>query len=310
MVEHRSTRVVSDARARTLAGFWADEGDQGAPLAVLARTGAITSEAVATVDALLQRLAPGDSADPPRAAPAQLNELVRYMTAHGPRGPVQGWGAPHDNLLSDAASLMGWTLANSDGLPSRLLGSPGSPRLPHHGIWLIDPAHSSINFSATHLKMSRVRGFFASFDGSFTVDEPLTSSAVVVDISTASISTGVQMRDDHLRSGDFLDVQRYPSMVFASERLERVGDGWRMPGELTVRDITRPVTLDVQYLGVVPDPDADGERAGFTASTRVSREDFNLTWNRPLPMGQILIGSLIDIELNVVASDRALPDYA
>jgi polyisoprenoid-binding protein YceI len=182
----------------------------------------------------------------------------------------------------------------------------GTGRLPSPGTWTIDPVHSSVNFSARHLGLSKVRGRFTEFEGTVEVGEDPLGSLVTVAISTHSVSTGTDQRDDHLRSPDFLDVASHPTLDFVSRSIEKDGDAYRMTGDLTIRGVTRPVTLDLEFLGVVPDPMSGGERMSFEARTRINREDFGLTWSAPLETGQILVGKKVDIELEVVATSQPM----
>ena len=124
-------------------------------------------------------------------------------------------------------------------------------------------------------------------------------------MDAASIDTGVTDRDDHLRSGDFFDVDRYPKLLFRSTRVEHVaGDRYRVVGDLTIRDVTREVTLDVEYGGVAKDPWGN-QRAAFTATTSLQRTDYGLHWNQVLEAGGVLVGERVDIELEVQAVEDA-----
>lgn len=171
--------------------------------------------------------------------------------------------------------------------------------------WKLDPAHTLVGFSAKHMMFTTVRGRFKDVNGTVFVnaDNP-DASSVVVDIVVASIDTGVQQRDDHLRSADFLDVEHQPTMTFRSTRVEGAaqteGDRFKVIGDLTIRGTTREVVLDAIYGGEGKDP-WGGTRAGFTASTRIDRRDFNLTWNVALETGGILVGNEIRIEIEAQA---------
>jgi polyisoprenoid-binding protein YceI len=171
--------------------------------------------------------------------------------------------------------------------------------------WTIDPTHSSVTFAVKYMMISTVRGTFADVDGAIEFDEPHPErSSVVARIGAASINTGAAQRDAHLRSVDFFDVERYPSMTFRSTTIEPRGDGWAIGGELTIRDVTRPVVLDALAHGVVPGMQG-GRRAGFSALTRIDRADFGLTWNLALEAGGWLVGDAITIELEVAAVEAA-----
>lgn len=171
--------------------------------------------------------------------------------------------------------------------------------LPRTGTWVVDPSHSSVEFVSKHLVVSKVRGRFQAVSGTVQVAEPITDSSVDVRIEAASITTNDDGRDEHLRSPDFLDVQTYPELRFRSTGAHHVdGDRWTIPGELTIRDVTKPVELEVQYLGVHPDPWGN-EKAAFSATAEVDREEFGITWNQALETGGVLVGKTVKIELDV-----------
>ena len=175
--------------------------------------------------------------------------------------------------------------------------------------WQIDPAHSQIQFAARHLMISNVRGRFESFTGSVEFDEadPARSS-VDVQIEAASINTREAQRDGHLKSPDFLNAEQYPYLRFKSKRVDKVGDGHgRIVGELTIRDVTREVDLDVQYAGQARSPWGTLS-AGFSGTTRISRKDWGLTWNQALETGGVLVGDeiRINIDLEIVNQQDAL----
>lgn len=172
---------------------------------------------------------------------------------------------------------------------------------PPAGMWKLDPAHTIVGFVARHLMVTKVRGRFASFDGTLHIDEVPELSHAEVTIEASSIDTGTPDRDAHLRSPDFLDVERYPTLRFRSAGTEITGDNaFRLKGDLTIRDVTRPVVLDVQYEGTTADP-WGGTRAGFTASTEIDREDWGLTWNVALEAGGVVVGRKVKIEIEVEA---------
>jgi len=171
--------------------------------------------------------------------------------------------------------------------------------LPQTGTWTIDPSHSSVEFIAKHLVVSKVRGRFDSFSGTIGVADPVEESKVEVSIDAASINTGDPDRDGHVKSGDFLDVERFPQLTFRSTGSHRRDEQtWSVPGELTIRDTTKPVTLDVEYLGVFVDPWGN-EKAAFTASTELDREEFGVTWNQALETGGVLVGNKVKLEIDV-----------
>ncbi len=168
--------------------------------------------------------------------------------------------------------------------------------------WNIDGAHSGINFSIRHMVVSKVRGRFGKFSGEVALaDGDLARSSVDVTIDAASIDTGTAQRDTHLRSADFLDVERFPELRYRSKRIERVSDDrYLVVGDLTIRDVTREVALDVEYGGQARDPWGN-VRAGFIARAAIDRKDFGLGWNQVLEAGGLLVGDRVDIELEVQA---------
>jgi polyisoprenoid-binding protein YceI len=158
--------------------------------------------------------------------------------------------------------------------------------------------------------VSKVRGRFAKYTGNVQLDESdLTKSIVDVTIDASSIDTGVGDRDNHLRSPDFFDVAKFPELRFRSKRIEQKDDEhYRLVGDLTIRDVTREIALDVEYGGRAKDPWGN-ERVGFTAKTTLDRKDFGLAWNQVLETGGILVGDRIDIDVEVEAV-RALAQSA
>jgi polyisoprenoid-binding protein YceI len=172
--------------------------------------------------------------------------------------------------------------------------------------WSIDPAHTNVEFGVRHLMISTVKGRFGGVEGTVAVPNgDAVKAQFDVSIDTASIDTGVEQRDDHLRSADFFDVARFPKLTFRSKRVERIGaDRLRVTGDLTIRDVTREVALDVAELGSARDP-WGGARAGYTASTRINRRDFGLTWNQSLEAGGVLVGEDVSIALEVELLQQA-----
>jgi polyisoprenoid-binding protein YceI len=171
--------------------------------------------------------------------------------------------------------------------------------LPEAGTWTIDPGHSTVGFVARHLMVTKVRGSFTDVEGAATIAEDPLQSSVDVTITTASIATLSADRDAHLRSPDFFDVEQHPTITFRSTGLRHVrGDHWQLDGDLTIKDVTRPVTLDVQFEGLTGDP-WGGQRAAFTASTEVDREAWGLNWNVALETGGWLVSKKVKLELDV-----------
>jgi polyisoprenoid-binding protein YceI len=186
-----------------------------------------------------------------------------------------------------------------------VLGSAVRAALPAPGVWAIDPAHSALRATARHLSLSKVDGRFRRFSGSIHVTRPVVQSRVEVAIEAASIDTGTDDRDAHLRSADFLDTARFPSLTYRSTAVTPVaGERWRIDGMLTIRDIARVVPLDVIYLGTSPDP-WGGTRMAFTASTQLSLRDYAIRWNMALPDGLVVIGPTLRIDLDIEAVSRS-----
>ena len=170
--------------------------------------------------------------------------------------------------------------------------------LPAIGSWRIDPSHSSVEATVRHLGLSKVRGRFGSFTGTIDVADRPEDSSVEVSIDAASIDTREPARDEHLRSPDFLDVARFPTLDFRSTRVTGSGSRWQVEGHLTIRGTTRPVRLDVTFEGLERDP-WGGSRAAFSATAEIDREAFGLTWNQVLESGGVLVGKRVRVELEV-----------
>ncbi|MEU5654424.1 YceI family protein [Streptomyces sp. NPDC047737] len=173
------------------------------------------------------------------------------------------------------------------------------PQLPDPGDWEIEPSHTQIGFTARHIGMARIHGRFNTFAGAVRIADRMEDSAMHVVIDAASIDTNVQMRDDHLRSADFLDIERYPTLEFYSDRfVHRGGTRWGVTGGLTLHGVSRTVTLDTQYLGL--GNGLEGEtRAACRATTELHREDFTLTWQTMLARGIAVVGPSIKIDMDI-----------
>jgi polyisoprenoid-binding protein YceI len=167
------------------------------------------------------------------------------------------------------------------------------------GTYTIDPAHSEVTFSIRHL-MSKVRGSFTDFDGELSVADDLGVSTATASIRLASVDTRNADRDAHLRSAEIFDVERYPGMSFATTGVRAHGGRYLLDGELTIKDVTRPVTLEVEFNGIGTDP-WGGTRAGFTATTGLSRKDFGIEFNVPLQGDKVLLGDRVDVHLEIQA---------
>ncbi len=165
----------------------------------------------------------------------------------------------------------------------------------------IDSSHSGIHFAVRHMVVAKVRGAFTRFQGTIDLDEADPSTAKVsARIEAASIDTREPKRDEHLRSADFFEVDRYPELVFESTGVEKAGDGYRVTGALTLHGVQRTVVLEAELLGGGKDPWGN-RRVGFQARTTINRKDFGLHWNAALETGGVLVGDKVEIELDVEA---------
>ena len=169
------------------------------------------------------------------------------------------------------------------------------------GDYDIDPAHSRIGFTARHAMVTKVRGSFAEFSGTAHVDpsNPAAGHTELV-IQATSITTNQEQRDGHVRGADFLDVETFPTLTFRSTAVEFDGETARITGDLTIKDVTRPVTVDFEYTGSAKDPFGN-IRAGFEGSTTINRKDFGITFNAALETGGVLVSEKIGLELDVSA---------
>ena len=173
---------------------------------------------------------------------------------------------------------------------------------PVDGTYTIDAAHSRVGFSARHAMVTTVRGQFNEFEGSatFVAADPSTSSAQIV-IKTASIDTHQADRDAHLRSDDFFAVDTYPEIRFASTAAKLVdAETWELTGDLTIKDVTKPVTITFEYTGSATDPFGN-QRAGFEGSVTVNRKDWGLGWNAALETGGVLVSEKVKLEFDISA---------
>ncbi|ABS27388.1 YceI family protein [Anaeromyxobacter sp. Fw109-5] len=177
--------------------------------------------------------------------------------------------------------------------------------------WQVDGAHSAVNLTVRHMVISKVRGRFTKWDAKLALDTAdLARSSVEVEIDASSIDTGVGDRDAHLRSPDFLDAQKYPKLHYRSRRVEAVAkDRLRVVGDLTIRDVTREVVLDVEYGGQGKDPWGN-QRVGFTATASLNRKDFGLTWNQALETGGVLVADRVDVEIELQAIRQSATQVA
>ena len=171
---------------------------------------------------------------------------------------------------------------------------------PPAGKYELDLAHTAVEFVARHI-LTKVRGRFTDFSGWIDMAEPIEESSVHVEVKTASIQTNTEQRDEHLKSDDFLNVEKWPVMTFTSTGVRHTGgDTFELDGDLTIRDVTRPVTLTGEYLGTDTNPYGKTVLAA-TAKTTLEREDWNVSWNMVLETGGFLVSKTIDLEVEVEA---------
>ena len=170
--------------------------------------------------------------------------------------------------------------------------------VPTVGTWAIDPGHAEVAFIGRHFGLTKIRGRFTGVNGTVLIADEPNGSTVSVDIETASVSSGDRTRDDHLRSVDFFDVDQHPTATFRSTNVDINGTSGTMTGDLTIKGITKPVTLSVTFAGAATDP-WGGERSVFSASGQINREDWGLTWNMVLEAGGLLVSKQINLEIDV-----------
>ena len=166
--------------------------------------------------------------------------------------------------------------------------------------WTIDTSHTQIQFSVRHMMITKVRGNFDKFSGTVDLDENHPANTTVnIQVETASVNTREPNRDNHLRSPDFFNSTVYPSMIFKSTQVDVTDKNHAcLAGEMTIRDITHPVVWDVEFAGMAKSP-WGAVSAGFTATTKINRKDWDLTWNKPLETGGVLVGDEIEISIEL-----------
>ncbi len=162
--------------------------------------------------------------------------------------------------------------------------------------WKIDPTHSEVQFKVKHLMITTVTGYFTEFDAEAETEGDDFSSVSKIEFTADinSISTNNEQRDTHLKSADFFDAEQFGKLTFTGNKYEQAGDDYKLHGDLTLRGVTRPLTLDVEFGGIVVDPYGQ-TKAGFTVKGKISRKDFNLTWNAVTEAGQVVVSDDIRI---------------
>ena len=168
------------------------------------------------------------------------------------------------------------------------------------GTWTIDPVHSEVGFSVRHMMVSKVRGRFTKFSGELVTAENPLASSVTAEIDLASIETGADQRDAHLRSPDFFDTENHPLMTYRSTGIRADGDDYIVDGELTLKGVTRNVPLALELNGFGPDA-YGGTRAGFTATAEINRQDFGVSWNAAMEAGGVVVSDKVAIHLEIEA---------
>jgi polyisoprenoid-binding protein YceI len=168
------------------------------------------------------------------------------------------------------------------------------------GTWKADPVHSEVAFSVRHLMVSKTRGRFTSYDATLVTGEDPLDSTVTATIDLASIHTGFELRDNHLRSADYFEIEKYPTMSYRSTGVRQSDDGWTVDGELTLHGITRQVPMALEVNGFGPDP-FGGQRAGFSATAQINRRDFGIDLTTPLDGGGVAVGDKVSISLEIEA---------
>ena len=168
------------------------------------------------------------------------------------------------------------------------------------GKWSIDPVHSEVGFSVRHMMVSKVRGRFTEFSGEIVTGDNPTDSSVTAEISLASINTGSEQRDDHIKSADFFEVETYPTMTYQSTGVRADGDDFIVDGDLTLKGVTKSVALRLELNGFGPDA-YGGTRAGFTATAEINRREFNVNFSAPMQNGGAVVADKIAIHLEIEA---------
>lgn len=175
-----------------------------------------------------------------------------------------------------------------------------STNLPTPGTWAFDPTHTRIAVIARHMMVTKVHSTFNDFNGTITIGDSPETSSVEFTIDAASIDSGVADRDGHLRSPDFLDVVAFPTITFESTSVTRKGDDYALTGDLTIKGVTKPVMLELEYEGLVTDPYGN-EKAAFSAKTKIDRDAWGLTWNVALETGGWLVSKELKVEVEAQA---------
>lgn len=168
--------------------------------------------------------------------------------------------------------------------------------------WKVDPVHSSVEFKVSHMVVGKVEGKFTDFDGTIDFDgKDLVGGTVTFTVQVNSVNTGNDKRDGHLRSPDFFDVEKYPTMTFTSKKvIPGEGNSFKLIGDLSMKDVTKEVTFDCEFNGTMSDSQGN-QRAGFSATTTINRQDYNISWDRVMDTGGLVAGNNVNITLDLEA---------
>lgn len=173
------------------------------------------------------------------------------------------------------------------------------------GVWNVDPAHSEVGFVVRHLMVSKVKGRFGGVTGTITVAENVLDSVVEASAEVATVDTRDENRDGHLKSPDFFDAEKHPTISFRSTGIREKGSDYLLDGDLTIKGVAKPVTFELGYNGAAVNPMSQGQTSGFSAETEISRKDFDLAWNVALETGGVMVSDTVKISLEIEASKAA-----
>ena len=173
------------------------------------------------------------------------------------------------------------------------------------GTWTVDPSHSEVGFVVRHLMVSKVKGRFGGVSGTIKVTENVLESVVEASAEIATVDTRDENRDGHLKSADFFDAEKFPTISFRSTGIREKGNDYLLDGQLTIKGVSKPVTFDLEYNGAATNPMTSGQTVGFSAETEVNRKDFGLEWNVALESGGVLVADNVKIHLEIEAAKAA-----
>ena len=173
------------------------------------------------------------------------------------------------------------------------------------GTWTVDPSHSEVGFVVRHLMVSKVKGRFGGVSGTITVAENVLESVVEASADIATVDTRDESRDAHLKSADFFDAEKFPTISFRSTGIREKGNDYALDGDLTIKGVSKPVSFDLEYNGAATNPMTSGQSAGFSAETEINRKDFGLEWNVALESGGVLVADKVKIHLEIEAAKAA-----